>query len=101
MFEKSQLWPHILFRIVISRVTVRKCDYEWSMNDDEDNNIARTNCFSKHLLGWELWVMACHRCFTSPEPKEGREVTAVSTTTFTKKAHLKQYRRFRGKLTIL
>lgn len=51
----------------------------------EDNNIARTNCFSKHLLGWELWVMACHHCFTSPEPKVGKGVTAVSTIHFHKK----------------
>ena len=51
----------------------------------EDNNIARTNCFSKHLLGWELWVMACHRCFTSPGPKEGKGVTAVSAIHFHKK----------------
>lgn len=69
----------------------------------EDNNIARTNCFSKHLLGWELWVTACHRCFASPGPKEGKGVTTVSTIHFHKKnrAQLKQYRCLRGKMTIL
>lgn len=51
----------------------------------EDNNFARTNYFSKHLLGWELWVTACHRCFTSPEPNEGKGITAVSTIHFHKK----------------
>jgi len=64
----------------------------------EDNNIARTNCFSKHLLGCELWVMACHRCFTSPEPKEGRGLQQSAQSPVTKnRAQLKQYRCLREK----
>jgi len=64
----------------------------------EDNNIARTNCFSKHLLGWELWVMPCHRCFTSPGPKEGKGLQQSAQSTFTKnRAQLKQYRCLWGK----